>query len=236
MGPAWLFFTNTIDFHADWRTANRESVHIAPNPQQTKEALIQVYAARAFHWRGLFAVHTWIAIKPKNALHYTILQLVGWNLYAGLSPLTIEQNIPDRSWYGQRPKIILDIRNEKAETLIPKILQTAKTYPYPNTYHYWPGPNSNTFVAYIARQIPELSLALPPNAIGKDFLPGFTFFAYAPSHTGYQISLFGILGMTIARKEGLEINILGLVFGINPFKLTLALPGIGNLGLLSSCK
>jgi hypothetical protein len=30
-------------------------------------------------------------------------------------------------------------------------------YPYPNEYRAWPGPNSNTFTAYIAREVPELS-------------------------------------------------------------------------------
>ena len=37
-------------------------------------------------------------------------------------------------------------------------------------------------------------------------------------------------GLTLAREEGLEINILGLNFGLNPFKLRLKLPGIGSVG------
>ena len=36
---------------ADWRTANRESAGIAPNPVIVKDAVIQVYVARAFSWR-----------------------------------------------------------------------------------------------------------------------------------------------------------------------------------------
>jgi hypothetical protein len=43
--------------------------------------------------------------------------------------------------------------------------------PYPNTYRPWPGPNSNTFLAHIARQVPELVIQLPSNAVGKDHLP-----------------------------------------------------------------
>ena len=43
-------------------------------------------------------------------------------------------------------------------------------YPYANTYSLWPGPNSNTFTAWIARAVPELETDLPATAIGKDYI------------------------------------------------------------------
>ncbi|MBT7950209.1 MAG: DUF3750 domain-containing protein, partial [Gammaproteobacteria bacterium] len=90
--------------------------------------------------------------------------------------------------------------------------------------------NSNSFVAEIGRQVPELKLDLPATAIGKDFLTKSRFFDAAPSGTGYQFSIYGLFGLTLARVEGLEINVLGLNFGINPFKLRLKLPGLGLVG------
>jgi hypothetical protein len=45
----------------DWRTASRASAGIAPNPAETHEAVLHVYGARAWEWRGWFAIHTWIA-------------------------------------------------------------------------------------------------------------------------------------------------------------------------------
>ncbi len=42
----------------DWRTAPRHSIGIAPDPATTPEAVVQVYATRAFGWRGAFGVHT----------------------------------------------------------------------------------------------------------------------------------------------------------------------------------
>ena len=42
----------------DWRTASREPAGFAPDPAQTPEAVVQVYAARAVGWRGYFGVHT----------------------------------------------------------------------------------------------------------------------------------------------------------------------------------
>jgi hypothetical protein len=93
----------------------------------------------------------------------------------------------------------------------------------------WPGPNSNTFVAFVARQVPELALDLPPTAIGKDYL-GPSLVARAASGTGYQFSLFGLLGLTLAKEEGLEFNLLGLTFGIDAAEPALKLPMIGRLG------
>jgi|GEM_PF-6703546 len=57
---------------SDWRTASREPAGIAPDPATTPEALVQVYAARAWGWRGRFAVHSWIAVKPSNAPAFTV--------------------------------------------------------------------------------------------------------------------------------------------------------------------
>ena len=55
--------------------------------------------------------------------------------------------------------------------------------------------------------------------------------AAAPSGTGYQLSLFGALGVLVARTEGLELNILGLSLGIDFARPGVMLPGIGRLGL-----
>jgi hypothetical protein len=54
--------------------------------------------------------------------------------------------------------------------------------------------------------------------------------AKTPSGTGYQISIFGALGVMAARVEGVEINLLGLTFGIDPLSPALKLPVAGRLG------
>jgi len=228
-GPLALIISGRISFTADYRTANRDSAHIAPNPVTTPEAIIQVYSARAFNWRGIFSTHTWIAVKAKNANTYTIYQVVGWRLWHNLPPLMTAEDAPDRNWFDAKPNIILDIRGEQAERLIPQIVNAVKNYPFANQYVTWPGPNSNTVIAYVGRQVPELHLVLPSNSLGKDYLGPTTFFARAPSGTGYQFSLFGIVGIILAKQEGLEINLLGLVYGFSPSTRTLKLPGFGDI-------
>ena len=65
------------------------------------------------------------------------------------------------------------------------------SYPYPNTYRPWPGPNSNTFLAHIARQVPDLAIQLPSNAVGKDFLPGAVCSPPHPAGPGFNYRFMG---------------------------------------------
>ena len=225
-GPLLAALTRQVELTADYSTANRDSAHIAPLPQETHEAVIQFYSARAFNWRGMFGSHCWIAAKGEGASSYTVYQVVGWRLWHGLPALSIAEDIPDRNWYNQRPNLILDIRGTRAAALIPKIDDAARHYPYAHPYTLWPGPNSNSFPAYIGRSIPELGLVMPGNAIGKDFLLPGTFFARAPSGTGYQFSLWGVLGITLAKKEGIEIDLLGVSYGVRFAPFTIILPGL----------
>ena len=60
---------------ADWRSASRDSSLIAPRPETTTEAVVQVYSARAFSWRGIFAVHTWVSLKPEHEKNILSMKL-----------------------------------------------------------------------------------------------------------------------------------------------------------------
>ena len=153
-----------------WRTASREPAGIAPSPEKQKDAVIEVYAADAYSWRGWFAVHTWIATKEQNADRYKVYEVVGWRLNRGLPALTEYQTpTPDRYWFGAKPEKLLSIQGEQARTLIPKIAQAVNAYPWKNEYKVFPGPNSNTFPAWIGQQVPELGLELPFSAIGSGY-------------------------------------------------------------------
>jgi len=229
-GPAWVLVTGQATLRGDWSTASRHSAGIAPDPATIREAIIQVYSARAFSWRGVLGVHTWIATKPANATAWTTYQVIGWNVMRGGKAVAVRHEEPDRYWFGNRPEIIADLRGDDVEGIIREIDNAAGNYPYNDSYTVWPGPNSNTFTAWIGREVPALGLDLPPTAVGKDWLGGATVAARAPSGTGYQISLYGLLGVTAALEEGLELNLVGLTLGIDPLDLALKLPGVGRIG------
>jgi len=154
----------------DWRTASREPAGLAPDPSSNREAVLQVYGASAWGWRGWFAIHTWISTKATGASSYTVYEVVGWRQRRGLPVVRIEKDLPDRYWFGERPRLLRELRGEGVDRLIVAVDQAAKSYPWPNTYDAFPGPNSNTFTAWISSRVPELGLELPFSAIGSGYV------------------------------------------------------------------
>lgn len=214
-----------------WHQARRDPTGLAPDPATTPEAVIQVYAAPAVSWRGVFSVHTWIAVKPSEAPRYTRYEVVGFGVANGAPAVRVDRMGPDNHWFGARPHLVMERRGAGVDALIDKIRAAVASYPYPHAYRPWPGPNSNTFTAYIARQVPALGLSLPSNAVGKDFLPHGALFAAAPSGSGFQLSFYGLAGILVAAEEGFELNLLGLTAGIDGAAPALKLPAIGRLGM-----
>jgi hypothetical protein len=211
----------------DWRTASSAPVGLAPDPAATPEAVVQVYGARTWGWRGNFGVHTWVAVKPENAPAYTVYEVIGWRLRWSDTVVAIHQRSADARWYGNAPELYADKRGPEAEKLIPRIDAAARSYPHAKEYTAWPGPNSNTFVAWITRAVPELGADLPPTAIGKDYLSD-SLVGSAPSGSGMQFSIGGLFALTASSIEGFEVNLLGLSFGLGPSGLKL--PMIGRIG------
>lgn len=219
----------------NWREASRDSVGLAPDPAITQEAVVQVYAARAVRWRGYFGTHTWIAVKPTGAAEYTVYEVTRWSRRRNGSMVSIGEREPDGRWYGNAPDLIADVRGPETDALIERIDAAARNYRYADDYRVWPGPNSNTFTAFVLREVPELRADLPPTAIGKDYL-GKGIVAAAPSGTGFQVSLFGLVGVLAGVEEGLEVNLLGMAFGIDPLDLGIKLPFAGSFGLLGGAE
>jgi hypothetical protein len=224
----WLKFSGQVR-DDNWRTASREPAGFAPDPARTPEAVVQVYAARAVRWRGYFGVHTWIAVKRANAAEFTVYEVNGHRLRRNGTALVKGNRAPDGYWYGNRPDLLADRRGADVEELIDRIEAAVADYPWSTTYRIWPGPNSNTFTAHVLRAAPELRVDLPPTAVGKDYM-GLRPAGKLPSGTGAQVSLFGAAGIALGLQEGLELNLLGLTFGIDPASLSLKLPLIGRIG------
>ncbi len=229
IAPQIISYASTYgEQRTHWSRARYDRTFQSPDPQIVSDAVVQVLGARTWGWRGSFAIHTWISAKPAGASEYIRYEVIGWR-----SPhLTIRKNVPDNYWAGNRPYVIQDIRGKTAEDIIQKLPKVVASYPYKNAYTVWPGPNSNSFIAYIGREIPELKLDLPPTAIGKDYLVGGNILGPAISGTGYQLSVRGYGGLTFAAEEGLEFHMLGLTAGIDFNDLVLKMPGFGRVSLI----
>ncbi|MBX9591450.1 MAG: DUF3750 domain-containing protein [Hyphomonadaceae bacterium] len=223
----WLSYDDAVAWHrADWSSAG-----ILPPARAKPDAAVYVFAARTGRWKGIFAHHSWIIVKERDATRYTRFDKVAWG-----RPVKINNWAPDARWYGHTPMLVAAIEGPQAEPLVVKIKAAVARYPLsePGDYSVWPGPNSNSFIAYVLAAIPEAGVVLPPTAIGKDWRVDSQFAGLAPSRTGVQLSLGGFFGITFAWVEGLEINVLGLVAGLDIRRPALKLPGFGRIGLPSA--
>lgn len=209
-----------------WSEANWTSAQLLPAARANPEAVVHVLAGRTGRWKGIFAHHTWIVVKPRGG-DYSRYDVVGWG-----RPVRRNGWDPDGRWYGDTPRILLTLRGADAERAIPRILSAIESYPFAahGSYVAWPGPNSNTFVAYVARQVPELAQALLPTAVGKDFAGWPIYVGRTPSHTGIQVSLGGLIGVSVGWIEGIELNVFGLIAGLDLRRPALKLPGWGRIG------
>lgn len=220
-----------IQGYKHWSQASWDSAGIIEaDPAGLDEAVVQVYAARAWGWKGIFAVHSWIVLKHAGSARYDRYEVVGWGVNRGAPAVRKNRHDADGYWAGNAPDLLLDRRGPEVEATVRDVERAIESYPYPQSYVTWPGPNSNTFVAHLGRQVPALGLELPPTAVGKDFLHRGAFAASTPSGSGYQLSIFGVLGLSLSRHEGFEFHLLGLTLGLDPLELAIKLPGLGRLG------
>ena len=203
-----------------------------PTGQSIKDidlAVIEIYSARSARWRGVASVHTWLAMKRRHESTFSRYEVNGWNAKNRQSTIVKTNGTSDDYWYEYYPEKIFELVGPSAEAVIDAVEFEVSNYPYAKTYKAWPGPNSNTFIAYIARKIPAIAVDLPPTAIGKDYMEGFQI-TVPPSNRGYQMNINGLFGMTLSPEEGFEINIASAVYGIDINPPAIKLPAVGRLG------
>jgi hypothetical protein len=69
-------------------------------------------------------------------------------------------------------KLIASLSGDEKSTakqVVDFIEEMTPFYPYKENYKLFPGPNSNTYIAWILREFPELKIKLPWNAFGKNY-------------------------------------------------------------------
>jgi hypothetical protein len=211
---------------ASYRDADWSSVGMLPAASDDRDARLLVFTGRTGRWKGIFAVHSWVVFKDEGASRWSRYDVVGWG-----QPVRSNGWAPDGRWFGDVPRVIVDVRGAQAAALIPNVKAAIDNYIYRNSgdYRLWPGPNSNTFTAAVLRAVPELAATLPPNAVGKDFRT-YPYLGLTDSGTGVEASMWGLLGVKIGWVEGIELNFFGLVAGVDLRHPAMKLPGFGRIG------
>ncbi|WP_421859473.1 DUF3750 domain-containing protein [Oricola sp.] len=216
------------DTPTSWRTANWSATGLLPDPAATDDAAIYVLAARTGGFRGAFAVHSWIVLKSVGSIRYERYDKVGWG-----SPIRRDAYSADAAWYSNEPWIVARLDGRDAEAALPMVRAAIASYPHGERgdYRIWPGPNSNSFVAHVLREVPAIDTVLPPNAVGRNFLPNGNWFALDPDGRDLHVSIAGLAGFSAGWRSGIEFHLLGQTLGIDIKKPALKLPAIGRVGL-----
>src|SRR3977135_3667808 len=127
---------------ASFRDADWSSTGMLPPASADRDARLLVFTGRTGRWKGIFAVHSWVVFKPENASAWSRYDVVGWG-----QPVRSNGWAPDGRWFGDMPRVLVDVRGADAAALVPKVKAAVAAYRYGNfgDYRIWPGPNSNTF-------------------------------------------------------------------------------------------
>lgn len=210
---------------ANWRDADWSSSGQLPLAREDREAAIYVFSAMTGGFKGAIASHAWIVTKQKGGADYVRYDKVGWG-----SPIRRNHRPADAYWYSNAPRLVTEVHGAAAERLIPRVEQAIADYPYgmAGGYRIYPGPNSNTFVAHVLRQVPELGAVLPSDAVGRDYLPDGRVFSIDADGRDMHLTYDGLIGLSAGARSGLEVHFLGLVAGIDVQKPGLKVPGLGT--------
>jgi hypothetical protein len=165
------------------------------------------------------ARHPWFAVRAQGA--------TGWTVYEVGGGGTEADPFRHHGSYGH-PIVHKVWRGADAERAAACLAREAPPWIAKLSYRFYPGPNSNTFGDVMLRRC-DLHASLPATAIGKDWR-GLIGGGVTSEGTGLQFET-PLLGLKLGLKEGIEIHVLGLSFGIDLWPPAILLPlGPGRLG------
>lgn len=225
---ATLVWWVTTERPTSWRAADWTSARVLPAADADDEAAVYIMAARTGGLKGAFSVHSWIVLKKAGSGLYDRYDKVGWG-----APVRKNSRPADGRWYSNEPFIVRELHGRDAEAMIPRIEAAIEAYPFSRNgdYRIWPGPNSNSFVAHVLREVPQIGATLPPNATGRDFWPGIVSAGWSPGAGDVHFTIYGLAGFSIGLTSGIELHFAGLVAGFDPFRPALKVPAYGRVSL-----
>jgi hypothetical protein len=167
------------------------------------------------------ARHPWFAVRAKGESEWRIYEVGGGGSETDpfLAHTPYGNPILHHVWRGAEAEV--------AAACIAKVAPGVKS-DIEAHYIFYPGPNSNTFGDVVLRRC-HLHASLPATAVGKDWR-GWIGAGVTSEGTGLQLET-PVLGVKIGLKEGIEVHVIGLSFGIDLWPPAIILPfGPGRLG------
>lgn len=117
---------------------------------------------------GALAVHFWFVVRDDAG---ACSRWEVWQTPAagGTSIGHVHRDLkgPDDGVGGGPSRIAAVWKDAMAERIV-QVLRSIERYPHCRVYRYWPGPNSNTFAAWVLREA-GIEYAFPWQAFGARF-------------------------------------------------------------------
>ena len=198
-------------------TVARQPLVVPPNDETT----VLLVTGELGHPIENIARHPWLAVRKKGETE--------WLLYEVPSVCHCGDNPFDHSPYID-PILHATWRGAEADEAAACIEREAHAIirDIDDHYIFYPGPNSNTFGDRILRKC-HLHASLPSTSVGKDWR-GIIGGGVTSEGTGLQVET-PVLGLKVGLKEGIEVHVIGLSFGIDLWPPAIILPlGPGRLG------
>ena len=180
-------------------------------------------------WFTQFAHHAWLDVKRGSEEQWWRAEVQGRDIGVVFAPIAAASARKDL-WLDRRAvRLLATIDGEPARRIAERLepLCAELDARYAADYRKWPGPNSNTFVADLARELPDLAFVFDGNAVGKDW-PGWIDAGLTPSKSGLHLDT-PLLGAAVALREGVELHLLGFTAAVRLFPPSLALPDLPEL-------
>jgi hypothetical protein len=190
-------------------------------PPPNDETTVALLTGSLGHPMDGIARHPWFAVRMKGETEWHVYEVGG----GGTESDPFRKHTPylnpilHKVWRGEE--------GERAAACVKRVGPEVKSY-IESHYVFYPGPNSNTFGDVVLRRC-KLSASLPSTSIGKDWR-GLVGAGITSERTGVQIET-PVLGVKLGLKEGVEVHVIGLSFGIDLWPPAIILPlGPGRLG------
>ena len=117
---------------------------------------------------GAIAWHYWFVVDDETGRHrWEVWQTKNAGGFC-IGHVHCDLKHPEDGVGGGPSRLVTIWQGEPAARLA-EVLKKAESYPHCQRYRYWPGPNSNTFVAWVLRAA-GIDFALDPRGIGRTYL------------------------------------------------------------------
>ena len=143
-------------------------MHRPPRPAHDRDILKVELRYAPLPWIGALAWHYWFVVRDDTGRHrwevWQTKNAGGWCI----GHVHRDLKRPDDGVGGGPSRMVKEWEGENAVKIL-RVLENIRSYPYCQRYRSWPGPNSNTFVAWVLREA-GIEHTLDPRGLGRNYL------------------------------------------------------------------